>query len=141
MRPANILHLGIKEIRGLLRDTTMLVLIVYSFTLAIYTQTKAVPETLNRAAIAIVDEDRSPLSSRIVTAFYPPYFTPPRVITATEMDRRMDAGLDTFALDIPPQFPARPARRAQARDPAQHRCDADDPGLQRQCLHPEHRGG
>ncbi len=104
MRPANILHLGIKEIRGLLRDTTLLVLIVYSFTLAIYSQTKAVPETLNRAAIAIVDEDRSPLSSRIVTAFYPPYFTPPRVITATEMDRRMDAGLDTFALDIPPNF-------------------------------------
>ena len=104
MRPANILHLGIKEMRGLLRDTTMLVLIVYSFTLAIYSQTKAVPETLNRAAIAIVDEDRSPLSSRIVTAFYPPYFTPPRVITATEMDRRMDAGLDTFALDIPPNF-------------------------------------
>ena len=27
------------------------------------------------------------------------------------MDRRMDAGLDTFALDIPPEFPARPAGR------------------------------
>ena len=29
------------------------------------------PETLNKAPIAIVDEDRSPLSTRIVDAFYP----------------------------------------------------------------------
>ncbi|PTM40652.1 ABC transporter permease [Bosea sp. 124] len=104
MRLSNILHLGIKEIRGLLRDTTLVVLIVYSFTLAVYVQTRAMPETLNRASIAIVDEDRSPLSSRIVTAFYPPYFAPPRLIGAAEMDRRMDSGLDTFALDIPPNF-------------------------------------
>jgi hypothetical protein len=33
----NIFHLGIKELRSLLRDPIMLVLIVYAFTLAIYT--------------------------------------------------------------------------------------------------------
>src|SRR3546814_17942318 len=62
------------------------------------------PETLNKAAIAIVDEDRSPLSARITDAFYPPYFLPPVMITSSEMDARMDAGLDTFGLDIPPNF-------------------------------------
>jgi ABC-2 type transport system permease protein len=62
------------------------------------------PETLNRAAIGIVDEDRSPLSARIVDAFYPPYFLPPAMITQAEMDARMDSGTDTFALDIPPEF-------------------------------------
>ncbi len=62
------------------------------------------PETLNKAAIAIVDEDRSPLSARITSAFYPPYFLQPELITTAEMDARMDAGLDTFALDIPPDF-------------------------------------
>ncbi|RUU51573.1 ABC transporter permease [Mesorhizobium sp. M2C.T.Ca.TU.002.02.1.1] len=104
MRIANIYELGVKELRGLVRDPMMLVLIVYAFTIAIYTESKAMPETLNRAPIAIVDEDQSPVSSRIVTAFYPPYFTAPRLISQPEMDRRMDSGMDTFALDIPPNF-------------------------------------
>lgn len=101
---ANILHLGIKELRGLMRDPVMMVLIVYSFTFSIYAAATAIPETLNRAPIAIVDEDRSPLSARIAGAFYPPYFVPPAMITQAEMDARMDAGIDTFALDIPPEF-------------------------------------
>jgi ABC-2 type transport system permease protein len=82
----------------------MLVLIVYAFTFSIYSAATAMPETLNNAPIAIVDEDRSPLSARITDAFYPPYFLPPVMITQSEMDERMDAGLDTFALDIPPEF-------------------------------------
>ena len=104
MHVSNILQLGIKELRGLGRDPMLLVLIVYAFTVSIYTASKAMPETLNRAAIAIVDEDQSPASSRIVTAFFPPYFSIPKLITQYEMDSRMDAGLDTFALDIPPYF-------------------------------------
>ncbi|MEO3472898.1 ABC transporter permease [Roseomonas sp. CAU 1739] len=104
MRGANILNLGVKELRSLLRDPVMLVLIAYSFTIAIHAGATAMPETLNRAAIAIVDEDRSPLSARIIGAFYPPNFLPPALITQGEMDARMDAGLDTFAIDIPPNF-------------------------------------
>ncbi|ABD90185.1 ABC transporter permease [Rhodopseudomonas palustris] len=104
MRLSNILQLGVKELRGLLRDPMLLVLIAYAFTLSIYTGSKAIPETLNQAAISVVDEDRSPVSSRIVAAFNPPYFSIPKLITPREMDTRMDAGLDTFALDIPPQF-------------------------------------
>jgi len=104
MRVANILHLGIKELRSLARDPIMLVLIVYAFTFSLYAAGTAMPETLNKAPIAIVDEDRSPLSGRIVSAFYPPYFVPPRLITRAEMDARMDVGFDTFALDIPPNF-------------------------------------
>jgi ABC-2 type transport system permease protein len=104
MRLANVLYLGVKELRSLLRDPMMLVLIAYSFTVAIYTAATAVPETLTRAPIAIVDEDRSPVSARIVGAFYRPYFDPPSIITSAAMDARMDAGIDTFALDIPPEF-------------------------------------
>ncbi len=104
MRIANIFRLGIKELRGLMRDPMLLILIVYAFTLAIYTAAKAMPETLNNAAIAIVDEDQSPVSGRITTAFYPPYFVPPKLISSYEMDNRMDEGLDTFALNIPPDF-------------------------------------
>ncbi|MGV2130827.1 ABC transporter permease [Agrobacterium vitis] len=104
MRFATIFHLGIKELRGLLRDPILLGLIVYSFTIAVYAEARAVPETLNNAPIAIVDEDTSPLSRRIADAFLAPYFKQPAMITAGEMDSRMDAGTDTFALDIPPNF-------------------------------------
>src|SRR5271157_6615304 len=104
MRLTNILQLGIKELRGLARDTIMVFLIVYVFTFAIYTQATTSPELLNRAAISVVDEDQSQLSTRIAGAFYPPRFQRPKVITPGEMDRRMNEGIDTFALDIPPHF-------------------------------------
>ncbi|SEP98640.1 ABC transporter permease [Thalassovita taeanensis] len=106
MRLKTILHLGVKELRGLLRDPMLAGLIVYAFTLSIYTSANAVPETLNKATIAIVDEDRSPVVQRVSEAFYLPYFSAPRQITREEMDARMDAGKDTFALNFPPNFQA-----------------------------------
>lgn len=104
MRIANIANLGVKELRSLLRDPLMMVLIGFAFTVAVYTAATAMPETLNRAPIDIVDEDQSALSARIVSAFYPPYFIAPVLTTLREMDKRMDAGLTTFSLDIPPNF-------------------------------------
>ncbi|MFI5460403.1 MAG: ABC transporter permease [Isosphaerales bacterium] len=104
MRAKNILHLGVKELWSLARDPMMLVLIVYAFTLSIYSIASGLPDTLHKAPIAIVDEDQSPLSQRIVNAFQPPLFLPPKLVSREEMDARMDAGLDTFALNIPPKF-------------------------------------
>jgi ABC-2 type transport system permease protein len=104
MRVSNIVQLGLKELRGLSRDPAMLVLIVYAFTVSIYTSSRAQPETLNRAAIAIVDEDNSPASSRIITAFNPPYFTVPKLVSPADVMKRLDAGIDVFALNIPPNF-------------------------------------
>jgi len=103
-RLRNIAHLGLKELRSLLRDPIMLVLIVYAFSFSIYTAATAMPETLNKAPIAVIDEDRSQLSQHIIDALYPPYFMPPALITPAELDARMDAGLDTFALHIPAGF-------------------------------------
>ena len=101
---ANVYRLGVKELWSLWRDPMMLVLIVYTFTIAIYMAATAVPETLQGASIAIVDEDDSPLSSRITSAFYPPRFAPPVRITLAEVDPLLDAGKHTFVLDIPPNF-------------------------------------
>ncbi|TNE42286.1 MAG: ABC transporter permease [Sphingomonadales bacterium] len=101
---ANIFRLGIKELRSLWRDPMMLFLIVFSFTLNIYISATGVPETLHKAPIAIIDEDQSPLSDRISSAFYPPHFTPPFMIGLNDVDRGMDSGDYTFALDIPPDF-------------------------------------
>ncbi len=63
---ANIYRLGVKELWSLLRDPVMLVLIVYTFTASVYTAATAMPETLHNAAIAVVDEDASNLSGRII---------------------------------------------------------------------------
>jgi ABC-2 type transport system permease protein len=104
MHGKNILHLGIKELWSLARDPMMIVLIVYAFTASIYSIAHGLPDTLYKAPIAIVDEDQSALSQRIVNAFQPPLFLPPKMVSRQEMDSRMDAGLDTFALDIPPNF-------------------------------------
>ncbi|MGE4559639.1 MAG: ABC transporter permease [Desulfobulbus sp.] len=104
MRFSHILHLGFKELRSLGRDPVLLFMVVWVFTVGVYAAATALPDSLNKAPIAVVDEDESPLSSRIVTAFYPPHFLMPEMITQPEMDRRMDAGLDTFSLDIPPDF-------------------------------------
>lgn len=104
MRIANVVHLGIKEWRSLWRDPLMLVLIVYAFSVSIYIATTAMPETLQNAPIAIVDEDQSPLSARIASAFYPPHFTEPAMVSLNEMDPGMDEGRYTFALVIPPDF-------------------------------------
>ena len=101
---ANVRRLGVKELWSLARDPTMLVLIVYVFTAAVYTAATAMPETLHKAPIAIVDEDASQLSQRIVSAFYPPQFLTPEPISLSEMDAGMDAGRYTFVLNIPPGF-------------------------------------
>jgi len=100
MNLRNTFNLGVKELRGLWRDPVMLVLIVYSFSLSIWTSANVSPEALTNAAISIVDEDQSHLSARITSAFYPPYFVEPQMTTTAEMDRRMDQGLDTFALNM-----------------------------------------
>ena len=104
MRLTNVVQLGIKELRGLQRDHVMVLLIFFVFTFTVYNQATVSPELLNKASISVVDEDRSQLSTRITGAFYPPRFLPPKLISAEEMDRRMDQGTDTFALDIPPHF-------------------------------------
>lgn len=101
---AHVFHLGVKELWSLWRDPVMLVLIVYTFTVAIYAAATAMPDSLRNAPIAIVDEDGSVLSERIAAAFYPPHFLPAAQIGLHDIDPLLDAGSYTFVLDIPPDF-------------------------------------
>jgi ABC-2 type transport system permease protein len=100
----NIYRLGIKELWSLARDPVMLVLITYCFSVSIYVAATAVPDSLDKVPIAIVDEDASPLSARIAADFYRPRFNPPANISLAAMDAGMDAGDYSFVLDIPPDF-------------------------------------
>lgn len=103
-RAVTIYRLGVKELWGLWREPMLGALVVFLFTASIYSSATAVPETLNKAPIAIVDEDGSPLSARIASGFYPPHFVAPAMVSLAEVDAGLDAGDFTFALDIPPNF-------------------------------------
>lgn len=104
LRWSHVRDLGVKELRSLLQERFLLVLILIAFTVSVVAGTKASPETLRNTPIAIVDEDGSPLSRRIGEAFLPPYFQAPLRVERAEIERRLELGQDTFALDLPPHF-------------------------------------
>lgn len=103
---SNIFWLGTKELWALAKDPMMLLFILWAFGIGIYTQSTGGGETVNNAAIAIVDEDHSRLSRSIAGLFYPPYFQATKTISAADIDRAMDKGLYTFIVTIPPRFEA-----------------------------------
>ncbi|MCW8901920.1 MAG: ABC transporter permease [Gammaproteobacteria bacterium] len=103
-RITNIFHLGVKELRSLYRDPVLMIFIVFAFSFMVYAAAQGMSQELRNASIAVVDEDRSPLSARIINAFYSPYFKTPEQINLKDIDKLMDAGRYTFVLDIPPHF-------------------------------------
>lgn len=100
----NIFNLGMKELRSLSRDKAMLGLIIFAFTISIYSSATVTPGSLHNAPIAIADQDKSQLSTRIVNSFYAPFFQMPADIVPEQIDGLLDRGTYTFALDIPPNF-------------------------------------
>ena len=99
-----IFRLGIKELYSLKADPVMMVLIVYTFTIAVYTVSTGAKLEVANASVAIVDEDRSMLSTRLRDAMLQPFFKEPVLIGAQEVDTAMDAGRFVFVLEIPPKF-------------------------------------
>jgi ABC-2 type transport system permease protein len=103
-RLANILQLGIKELRSLRADPVLSLFILYTFTYAVYTVAKNANFEVSNAAVAVVDEDRTELSRRLAGALLPPYFKAAAEIDAGEVDHALDNGRFVFVLDIPPKF-------------------------------------
>ena len=100
----NIFRLGLKELRSLAADKVLLGLIVWAFSGAIYEAATGSSQQVNNAPVAIVDEDLSPLSTRLADALYPPYFRPPERIALEQVDAAMNAGKYAFVLVIPARF-------------------------------------
>ena len=100
----NIFWLGVKELRSVFADKFVIGLIIFAFTIDIYSQATAMSESVNNASIAIVDEDHSSLSRRISDALYPPYFKTPELISPDQVDHAMDNDRFMFVLSIPPKF-------------------------------------
>jgi ABC-2 type transport system permease protein len=103
-RFANVFRLGVKELRSLYADPVLLLLMLYTFTLAIYQITQNVHMEVTDAAVAVIDEDHSRLSHRIADAILPPQFKPPVELDAPQVDSGLERGDFIFALTIPHGF-------------------------------------
>ena len=103
---ANIWQLVIKELRSIRADPVMLILLVYSFSIAVYTVATGASTEAKNLSVGIVDEDRSDLSRQIRNALNPPLFKSAVPINAGEIDEEMDHGRLVFVLEIPPSFQA-----------------------------------
>jgi ABC-2 type transport system permease protein len=102
---ATIFWLGTKELRSFIHDYVLVGLIIWAFSIAVYAQAQSRSQELHNAAIAIIDEDNSLLSHRIIDGFsLPPYFNRPQAIGLRDINRLMDNGRYTFILDIPLHF-------------------------------------
>jgi len=106
MRLTHVYRLGLKELQSLRHDPVMVFLILYAFTFSIIAPAKGVKLELRNASVAVIDEDRSPLSRRLVDGLREPFFQPPVAIPLEALNPAMDAGRYTFVIDIPPRFQA-----------------------------------
>ncbi|MGR3378816.1 ABC transporter permease [Salipiger abyssi] len=100
----NTLRLTLKELRAIRRDTVMLVLMVYVFSVAIVMVTNAASTEVRDLSVAVVDEDHSQLSRRLTDAIQPPLFAPPVPLSPEEAARAQTAGEYVLVLSIPPEF-------------------------------------
>jgi len=101
---ANIGRLVIKELRSIRADPTMLVLVVYAFTIGVYSVSTGASTEAQNLAVGIVDEDHSELSRHLRNALLPPIFQPAVVIPASAIDSEMDHERLVFVVEIPPKF-------------------------------------
>ncbi len=103
---ANIFWLAGKELKSVLGDPVMVILILWSFIIAVMLEASGAGDTVYNAAIAILDEDGSMLTRQITAALGPPWFQPPMMIAPDQIIPEMDAGRIMFVLAFPPGFEA-----------------------------------
>ncbi|MEO1085605.1 MAG: ABC transporter permease [Acidobacteriota bacterium] len=103
-RSTNVLQLGIKELRSVSFDRVLLGFLIWSFSFGLYESARSQSTELRNSPVAVVDEDRSLLSKRLIGSLHPPEFMPPALIPPTEVDPGLDAGLYTFTLHVPAGF-------------------------------------
>lgn len=103
---ANIFWLFGKELKSVLGDPVMVILILWSFVVAVILEASGAGDTVRNAAIAIVDEDQSSLSRQITSALVPPWFQQPLAMHSGQASAAMDRGQVMFVLSFAPNFEA-----------------------------------
>ncbi len=102
----HIFILGLKEIKSVFNDPILLTLILYFFTLDVFTAAHGINLEVNNASVAVVNQDHSQLSRNLVNSLHLPYFKPARNITYPDIKPTLNKAKDTFVINIPPNFAA-----------------------------------
>lgn len=102
----NIGLLVAKELRSVMKDVTLVALILFAFTVAIQLVASGVRVEVFNTSVAIIDNDHSELSRRLRAAIAPPYFKAPVDIARADVGDAMDKGRDIFVVEIPARFEA-----------------------------------
>jgi ABC-2 type transport system permease protein len=84
----------------------MLALVVFAFSIFVYSVATGASTEANNLSVGIVDEDRSELSRAIADGLTLPLFRPAVEIEPKDIDPAMDAGRLVFVIEIPPRFQA-----------------------------------
>ena len=113
--PSRLAALVRKEFSQLFRDVPILLILLWSFTGAVFTGGHGISSEIRDYPIGVLDLSRSPASRELLSRFRAPYF---KVVTYLASERELIAVLDegkaSLAIVIPPDFERR-AREAGAR--------------------------
>ena len=101
----NVYHLSIKELRSIRADYILLVLVAYTFTIAVYTIATGASTNPQYLTVGVVDEDDSNLSRQILDVLNrPPLFKRSVLIKSNQIAPTLNAGEMIFVLEIPARF-------------------------------------
>ena len=102
----NVLLLVAKELRSVMKDVTLVALVLFAFTVVIQLVAAGVRVEVFNTSVAIIDNDHSELSRRLRAAIQPPYFKSPEDIARADVGKAMDKGRYIFVIEIPARFEA-----------------------------------
>ncbi len=111
----NILRLTGKELRAIRGDRVMVVLIFYVFSVAVWLVSNAASTEVEALPVAVVDEDHSPLSARIIDEIRAPLFADPVLLSPKEAARAQSEGRYVLVVTLPPDL-ERDLRRGEAAE-------------------------
>jgi len=102
---SRVLAMTIKELKQLLRDPALLLIIGYFFTADVYLAGSGVNLSLKNASIMVIDRDHSAASRELIHRFRQPYFDlKGETISKNQSEALLDKGQILAVLDIPEHF-------------------------------------
>ena len=100
-----IIAMTVKELKQLIRDPVLLLIIAYFFTADVYMAGSGVNLNLRNASVMVIDHDHSAASRELIYRFRPPYFDfKGEIFGKKEAEKLLNKGQILAVLDIPENF-------------------------------------
>jgi len=100
-----IIAMTVKELKQLVRDPVLLLIIAYFFTADVYLAGSGINLSLRNASVMVIDHDHSAASRELIYRFRQPYFEYKGEISGkNKAEKLLDKGQVLAVLDIPENF-------------------------------------